>query len=617
MRRLWMLLTIGVLLLASPAMAAITYSAFITVTNSGATSYSSLGVAISMNNSYLAAQSYTITNGTDVQILLNGASLPRMLTTNTTYVALPVNANSSYNLNYTTGNAPTDFAIVPGYGGYVTINDTASMEPSTNFTLDINGYVDTSVSANVVGKSGALALQTRSGNVTATIFYGGTPTIYPLISSNSTGIGTASNNALVTMPLGITSGGELIVIINAYAAAAPTLTTPTGWTQLIQGSYYAGEDLGVWYKVATGSETTTIFPSSQASTDYAYQCFYIVPNTYQGIPAISTMATGNSANPAPPALTTGFGNVMTMFMVLNGNNAIGSSAAPANYGALISNNDTVHSGIGTAERYLTATADTPGTFTNYSSNIWGAITIGVEGNSALSVSAAVASGEHDIKVIEDSSHLWMTSDGVAITANVTAVAVPDTSANWTIGGISYINSFKEYVGGNLKCWYQPNTMILGTALPDRSGNGNTGTLVYGTNPANISASIGSLTSYSGAAVATTTPPIPQVVTGLTSSGAAGSNPVNVNFPLYGLFHMMAVTLQVSDIIMINIGFIFFITAVGIACLVGRLGPIFTGILEMFIYGLSLVAYVGDWWMIFMAFSFIVMSWMIPRQTVVI
>jgi hypothetical protein len=59
----------------------------------------------------------------------------------------------------------------------------------------------------------------------------------------------------------------------------------------------------------------------------------------------------------------------------------------------------------------------------------------------------------------------------------------------------YMDYYKHTtaVGGtSLKAWYQPNTMIIGTQLPDMSGNTNHATFSWGSNPGTVSVSHGAL-----------------------------------------------------------------------------------------------------------------------------
>lgn len=58
----------------------------------------------------------------------------------------------------------------------------------------------------------------------------------------------------------------------------------------------------------------------------------------------------------------------------------------------------------------------------------------------------------------------------------------------------YIISYEHTTGGTLRGHYEPTTMIIGDTLPDRQGGDNPGTFTWGSNPAGVSVSFGSMTS---------------------------------------------------------------------------------------------------------------------------
>lgn len=100
-------------------------------------------------------------------------------------------------------------------------------------------------------------------------------------------------------------------------------------------------------------------------------------------------------------------------------------------------------------------------------------------------------------------------------ATVSSLAsIPDTSANWTFfndNSVAYADNITISVNGTQRLWYAPNTIINsdGTTgnLTDRSGNGNTGIIRWGSNPVGIVTALGSFTSSGQPTVgsSTTTP----------------------------------------------------------------------------------------------------------------
>lgn len=79
-----------------------------------------------------------------------------------------------------------------------------------------------------------------------------------------------------------------------------------------------------------------------------------------------------------------------------------------------------------------------------------------------------------------------------------ALAVPNTSANWTFmlnNVLSYADNTTIEVGGKRELWIEPVEMITSTTLPDRATSvANDGTIVWGTND-QVLISFGVVTSY--------------------------------------------------------------------------------------------------------------------------
>jgi hypothetical protein len=120
-----------------------------------------------------------------------------------------------------------------------------------------------------------------------------------------------------------------------------------------------------------------------------------------------------------------------------------------------------------------------------------------------------------------------------------SVSVPNNANNWVLmqnNVMPYMDYYKHTVGGTLIAWYQPNTMISGTTLPDREGTAQNGTITWGSNPAGVSVSIGALLPEAASATPANTEvgtpgfaPVMEVAPVITT-GVEGTS-----FPLYGVF----------------------------------------------------------------------------------
>lgn len=127
----------------------------------------------------------------------------------------------------------------------------------------------------------------------------------------------------------------------------------------------------------------------------------------------------------------------------------------------------------------------------------------------------VAAGEHNVETWADGVKLYISIDSAVAGDDydeivLAGATVTDTTQIWlldTLNVLPYMNYYKHTTavgGSSLKAWYQPISMIVGTNLDDREGTdiGETGTaeedgvITWGSNPADLSATVGSLVSSS-------------------------------------------------------------------------------------------------------------------------
>jgi len=81
--------------------------------------------------------------------------------------------------------------------------------------------------------------------------------------------------------------------------------------------------------------------------------------------------------------------------------------------------------------------------------------------------------------------------------NMVISGVPDNANDWILNQnnvLPYMEYYKHTVGSTLVGWYQPNDIILTTVLPDRAGAAQDGAITWGSNPAGVGATIGSMSS---------------------------------------------------------------------------------------------------------------------------
>lgn len=153
---------------------------------------------------------------------------------------------------------------------------------------------------------------------------------FPVVEGTNVG-GTSGFSFTATfaapLPSGIQSG-ELLIVFCHFGNG--TLTTPSGWNLLFTATAGTGRFSG-FYRVATGSEGSTVSITGSASSSWAINSYRI--SGYQGSPECGTAATGTGFSPDPPSLSPSWGAKKTLWIAAMGRQT-GSgttSTVPANY----------------------------------------------------------------------------------------------------------------------------------------------------------------------------------------------------------------------------------------------------------------------------------------------
>jgi len=206
---------------------------------------------------------------------------------------------------------------------------------------------------------------------------------YPVVAGTNTST-DYSHPHNVALPAGIQSG-DLLLVFWADGNTGTNANIPSGWT-LIYNYANGTRRYIAMYRIATGTEgpwvvVTTSPPSSDRSAHNSYR---ISAGTYTGLPVAGTVATGNSQTPDPPNLTSGFGNVPTLWLAASHSSGDDNSPppqAPINYINPITGytgNGNSHARMLTTRRELTALSEDPGIFILGSIVYWGANTVAVQ-----------------------------------------------------------------------------------------------------------------------------------------------------------------------------------------------------------------------------------------------
>lgn len=183
----------AIIMVAVPAFSA---SYLINVMVSTNTTYTQLPIIVAINNTYLAANGYISSTGLDTRVISAGnVAVAHMVADNKLLFASNLTGNTNTTFQYKTGQAAlSSFPIIVGYGGNVATTDNATIELGGNFTVLIDGYINTASGANKTlllkpdGANYAFKLWVSgAGNITAGIANGN---VTALASGVTTGVHT-------------------------------------------------------------------------------------------------------------------------------------------------------------------------------------------------------------------------------------------------------------------------------------------------------------------------------------------------------------------------------------------------------------------------------------------
>lgn len=199
---------------------------------------------------------------------------------------------------------------------------------------------------------------------------------------------TAAANKVCTLPSGISAGHLLILVLRS--AGADTHSTPTGWTSLVLNDTADASDdtTSVWYRLATGTEGSTVTVNGTASLKFAALCWRITgaidPSTQP--PQISTAATGTSTTPNPASLTPTGGAKDYLWLWVGaweGEQTSPPAGNPANYSNPAGASSGTAGAVATncqvagASRQLNAASEDPPSWTISASDDWTAWTVAI------------------------------------------------------------------------------------------------------------------------------------------------------------------------------------------------------------------------------------------------
>ncbi|HNR55182.1 MAG TPA: hypothetical protein PKJ19_08455, partial [Flavobacteriales bacterium] len=332
-------------------------------------------------------------------------------------------------------------AAPTNYGDMITVGAGSGTGASTNTATRVLGAAANSenpgsfASANEQWVSYTLAIQGPAPNVTyipidppAQASGNG----YPSVASSTSSAKTSASGTThtVSLPTGI-QNGDLLLVFWVDANTASTVSLPGGWTGLYDMVGTANQRRVAAYRVADGSEGSTVNFTTSAAERSAHTAYRIAKGSYTGVPTAGTTISNISTTIDPPSNTSGFGNVPTLWIAAAHISGIASSTAPASYGDLLEgytgSTGTDHARMATSLRELQAASEDPGTIALGSSQTWGANTVAIQG---VARSFSTVRNGHTVTVNSASS-----VDDLTVEAGGT-VAI--TSNNLTVNGTSLV-----------------------------------------------------------------------------------------------------------------------------------------------------------------------------------
>jgi len=494
-----LLATFALSLVATSPVLAYLYRATFTVSNNGSTDYAALPVSCSADVDWLIANGFiTTSTALDTRVeTLGGTEQIHMMAEDRIMAFCPtLDADSQLNWYLTTGNsALNNFPVIVGDEGNVTISDHADLELANNFSVEFEGWVDTSNAQD-----------------------------YPTVAGTNTSVESSTTTShTVDLPAGIQSGDLLLAFFAGDYIGAGIITWPGDWTELFKKGTHT---VGAIYKVATGGEGSSITVTTSLAVKSAHQTYRITE--YTGAPEIAnTSSVATSATPNPPSLTTSWGNSRVLWIAGFGGDDASSrtlSSYPTDYSDGQFTSTGGYTYVGSAVRELEAASEDPGVFTLSGSICWYAWTIGVRGDTNSLVSkagafdiyvpdtgelsavilgasplvitaAGISAEEYAVNVWADGTDYGIDIDGVTENSTALGGASVPSNANDYIISMPYFNCFNLTVNDDHRIRYEPDSLISGTTLLNEENPGTyDGAITWGSNPSGVSVTLGSLTA---------------------------------------------------------------------------------------------------------------------------
>jgi hypothetical protein len=569
MLRTMLLALITLVLVSETVLAAYSYYATIQVQETGGNDYDYLPLIADIDNDYLADNGYMSLTGLDTRILSGSTELSHLIADDKVLFAIPsVGANSTGNYRYTLGNSLlSSLPIVVGHDGYLTIPDDEPddfLELGNDFEIELEGFIDTSQSSNIVSKLQAFAVRTSSEDIIAGTLSDSyeSPTSHTdsgnqwddETNTYDDNTGTYAKTSPEISDLSWSSYLELSRSATPYTRAIRYwVTRESTQVNLIDVDAYYG---GAWNDVYQGNFSTGAWETRELSS----------PQTVSSV----RIRFYNSYD---------FGTYyVTVYEV----------------------------------DYVTDDFDTSVT----------AASVTVASHTIKIYADPIAD---ELGIIVDEGEAGEVSDIIALGA--TTVPDNTSDWILMSNTIPYMNYYKHTVNSTLVAWYQPMSMIVGTNLDDREGTdaGETGTteedavITWGSNPADLDIIVGSLVSSSQPAVSPAgEEEVPDIVPegNVPVSGGVVDTTALEDNPLYPIVQVIN---EYTDYTEEQIWFFgaTFIILIGMGIAVAKVPNhlLLAGTIGLVLAGFFMAMGIYQWWMMLIFGFMFIMSILMERKPV--
>ena len=536
----FLFLTFVSLFFVGPVYAAYNWYIPITINNNSTLTHTNVPLLVSMDNAQLSTYTYLTSGRLDSAFGATGNEYPLFLpTTRTAFLIPTLYAGKSMALNYFLGFSPVRpwHSIIFGNNGFITTADSPTLEPAaTSLNMNVTGYINTTStqlnSFSLWEKANEYGLSTKWGGV-AFWFCEAAAFTYELVTGNS-------------LPLNLTPVG---------AATNWDCVNDVGGAPDDDTTYVSSASAGPNYLEDVYTATPSVVIGCKSSKINTVSVFYRARG--YGVVDASAMVgvslDGVTIWSAGQTLTGAYVNYTVALTRPGGGTWTLAEVERAKIHLKL------HKGTGgvgadarCTQMYITVSY-------YLCSEIWRPVTSG-----NMTISATGVPG----------TSISLTVNGTTNNTAVGCLPAPvspiwDSTSTLVMGNAVRSSDLASVViNGVTALKYQPITQPYADVVADLSGNGNTGIITWGTNPANVDVSLGNIFPCTlfvppGGAEGE---PAEMMIPPATGTGAlipmtGNTSATGANLPVFDVFTRGATSLGWSVVVLY--GVMMFVTSIAI------------------------------------------------------